>query len=284
MCTCNTMLRLLPCDHYAEFVNGLMRTPSLSLATVQASFQTEQAEAQFVASAPWTAPKALAIVADTDKPICLFCGIANHTQECCFKFLNAQKQAKAAVADCKQRNKPNNACKASTDANNTSVSSNSQAMALSASLRLASLSHTKADMFWIADTGATSHMSPHRKWFVEYCPYHIPVHIANDTVVYSAGIGEVVLTPADPSLNPCCLTCVLYVPELQNNLLSVLHLVANHSFHVEIEGKRMSFTQNSSPRFVATIKGTMAYMDMSTESITEAALASCKPLTRSLWH
>jgi hypothetical protein len=171
-----------------------------------------------------------------------------------------------------------------TDANNTSALSNGQATALSASLCLASLLHTKADMFWIADTGATSHMSPHCEWFIKYCPYRIPVHVANDAVVYSAGIGEVVLTLVDPSLNPCCLTCVLYVPELQNNLLSVLHLVANHSFRVEIEGKRMSFTQNGSPRFVAMIKGTTAYMDVSTESITEAAHASRKPLTRSLWH
>jgi hypothetical protein len=139
-------------------------------------------------------------------------------------------------------------------------------------------------MFWIADTGATSHMSPHCKWFVEYHPYCIPVHVANNAVVYSAGISEVVLTPMNPSMNPCCLTCVLYVPELQNNLLSVLHLVANHSFHVEIEGKRMAFYQQGSPRFVAMIRGTMAYMDVTTESITESALASHEPLSCSLWH
>jgi hypothetical protein len=279
------MLCSLPCDQYAEFVNGLMRTPSLTLATVQALFQTEQAEAQFVASAPRMSPKALATVADTKKPICLFCGIANHTQERCFKFLDAQKQAKASVADRKQRNKPNNVRKASDNSANASSSLNGQAAAAySASLCLASLLHTKADMFWIADTGATSHMSPHRKWFIEYCPYRIPVHVVNDDVVYSAGIGDVVLTPTDPSMNPCCLTRVLYVPELQNNLLSVLHLVANHSFRVEIEGKRMAFYQQGSPRFDATIKGTTAYMDITTESITESALASCEPLLRSLWH
>jgi hypothetical protein len=114
-------------------------------------------------------------------------------------------------------------------------------------------------MFWIADTGATSHMSPHCKWFVKYWPYRIPVHIANNAVVYSTGIGDVVLTPTGPSMNPCCLTRVLYVPELQNNLLSLLHLIANHSFRVEIEGKRMAFYQQGSLCFVATIKGTTAY-------------------------
>ena len=110
------------------------------------------------------------------------------------------------------------------------------------------------------------------------------MHVANNAVVYSAGIGDVVLTPTDPSLNPCRLTRVLYVPDLQNNLLSVLHLVANHSFRVEIEGKRMCFYQQGSPRFVASIKGTTAYMDVSTESIVESALASREPLSCSLWH
>jgi hypothetical protein len=220
------MLCSLPHDQYAEFVNGLMCMPLLTLATVQALFQTEQAEAQFIASAPCTSPKALSAIADTKKPICLFCGIANHTQERCFRFLNAQKQAKASVADCKQHNKPNNTRKASDNSANASSSSNGQAAAAySASLCLASSLHTKADMFWIADMGTTSHMSLHCKWFVEYCPYCIPVHVANDAIVYSAGIGDVVLTPTDPSMNPCCLTCVLYIPELQNNLLSILHLV-----------------------------------------------------------
>jgi hypothetical protein len=36
------MLCSLPCDQYAELVNSLMCTPLLMLATVQASFQTEQ--------------------------------------------------------------------------------------------------------------------------------------------------------------------------------------------------------------------------------------------------
>ena len=141
------MLCSLPCNQYAKFVSGLMRTPTLTLATVQALFQTEQSEAQFVASAPWTAPKALATVADIEKPTCLFCGIVNHTQEHCFKYLDAQKQAKAGIADRKQRNKPGNARKASADANNALTSSSGQATALSTSLCLASLLHTKADMF-----------------------------------------------------------------------------------------------------------------------------------------
>lgn len=44
---------------------------------------------------------------------------------------------------------------------------------------------------WIVDTGATSHMTPHRHWFNQYKPHKVPVRLANDCIVYSAGIGTV---------------------------------------------------------------------------------------------
>jgi hypothetical protein len=54
------------------------------------------------------------------------------------------------------------------------------------------------------------------------------------------------------------LSRVLYVPALQNNLLSVLHLVANQRFRNEIEGKEMVFLQNGKRRFTAAIRDNMA--------------------------
>jgi hypothetical protein len=70
--------------------------------------------------------------------------------------------------------------------------------------------------------------------------------------MYSEGVGLVVLKPADKSLQPVLLSRVLYVPALQNNLLSVLHLVANHGFRIEIEGKEMVFLQSGEHRFALT--------------------------------
>jgi hypothetical protein len=49
-----------------------------------------------------------------------------------------------------------------------------------------------SDFNWLADTGATSHMTPHRHWFKSYAPHKIPICLANNSVVYSAGIGSVV--------------------------------------------------------------------------------------------
>jgi hypothetical protein len=63
-------------------------------------------------------------------------------------------------------------------------------VALSASVRLAGSSSSNADAFWITDTGTTSRMTPHWSWFIDYKLHCIPMHIANDAVVYSVGIGN----------------------------------------------------------------------------------------------
>ena len=40
---------------------------------------------------------------------------------------------------------------------------------------------------WNADTGATSHMTPHRHWLHNYVPKRIPIKLADNKTVYSAG-------------------------------------------------------------------------------------------------
>ncbi|KZS86476.1 hypothetical protein SISNIDRAFT_388448, partial [Sistotremastrum niveocremeum HHB9708] len=52
-----------------------------------------------------------------------------------------------------------------------------------------------ASSVWIADTGATSHMTPHRHWFHNYQPYVTPIRLADGSIVYSAGIGTVQFQP-----------------------------------------------------------------------------------------
>jgi hypothetical protein len=97
-------------------------------------------------------------------------------------------------------------------------------------------------------------------------------------------VGSVVLEPADKSLHPVLLSRVLYVPALQNNLLSVLHLVANHRFCIEIKGKEMVFMQNSGHRFTAAIRNNTAWLNASTPPAPETALRGKATLSRALWH
>jgi hypothetical protein len=48
---------------------------------------------------------------------------------------------------------------------------------------------------WNADTGATSHMTPHHHWLIDYKPHEVPIKLADNTIVYSAGVGSVVFDP-----------------------------------------------------------------------------------------
>lgn len=47
-----------------------------------------------------------------------------------------------------------------------------------------------ADFRINTDTGATSHMTPHRHWLRDYKLHRVPVRLANGTVVYSEGVGS----------------------------------------------------------------------------------------------
>jgi hypothetical protein len=127
-------------------------------------------------------------------------------------------------------------------------------------------------------------MTPHHLWFTSYRPHVVPIHVTNDAVVYSTGMGDMILTPTNAALRPCRLSRVLHVPDLQNNLFAVLHLTSHHQFRVVIEGSQLQFSQQGALCLTATVKDGTGYMDVKVAAVAEVALASRAPLTRSLWH
>ena len=64
--------------------------------------------------------------------------------------------------------------------------------AQSNSSSLSSPLQLNADFHWVADTGATSHMTPHCHWFKSYTHCRTPIRLVNNIVVYSAGVGNVI--------------------------------------------------------------------------------------------
>ncbi len=55
---------------------------------------------------------------------------------------------------------------------------------------------TSSNIFhWNADTGATSHMTPHRNWIQNYTPYRVPIKLADHRIIYSEGMGSVLFRP-----------------------------------------------------------------------------------------
>lgn len=108
---------------------------------------------------------------------------------------------------------------------------------------------------WLADTGATSHMTCHHHWFSTYTANHMPICLANNEVVYSVGIGSVCFQPVLDGKPSCLLEFehILHVPTLCNNLLSVLYLTCQKSYTVTIKGNSMHFVRNGTLFFKADV-------------------------------
>ena len=88
--------------------------------------------------------------------------------------------------------------------------------------------------------------------------WHLTQH--NGNIVHAAGVGTVAFVPRQGGVDKPAVgfTKVLHVPDLQCNLLLVLYLVRNSGIVVHAEGNSMSFAQNSSVLFTATINDTCA--------------------------
>jgi transposase InsO family protein len=141
---------------------------------------------------------------------------------------------------------------------------------------------------WNTDTGATSHMTPHRKWIRNYTPYKVPIRLADSRIIYSEGVGTVVFRPIinGQISRDVELSRVLHVPALQNNLLAVLYLTRFKGFTVHISSHSIEFTRNDTTLFTASINSEgIGYLNGSTIDISEnVQLASTLPLDLNLWH
>ena len=84
---------------------------------------------------------------------------------------------------------------------------------------------------WNADSGATSHMTPHRHW------------------------GSILFQPFinGQKTQSLLFSRVLHVPHLQNNLLSILYLTKHKNYNIYIDSKTIHFIQFDRLLFTATI-------------------------------
>ncbi|KZT18534.1 hypothetical protein NEOLEDRAFT_1192340, partial [Neolentinus lepideus HHB14362 ss-1] len=154
---------------------------------------------------------------------CMFCDWEGHTEANCKFKENAAKTQKARTADRRQerrggKKKAQNAQEASADIEasaNVAEYAGKASVALSASDTSSWLSSLAAAN-WNTDTGATSHMMPHQRWFASYSPHIIPVRLANDTIIYTAGMGSVMFEPVlgESKAPVVVLHDVLHVPQL----------------------------------------------------------------------
>lgn len=147
-----------------------------------------------------------------------------------------------------------------------------------------------SDQFWIPDSGATSCMTGNKSWICNMKPYHVPIRLGDDSVIYSEGVGCVWFEPMLDSsyASPVCFSRVLYVPNLKSNLLSTTFLTTQRGFKIIQEGSLMQFFKSSTLLFTATISNCVGRLNgrtLPSISIPELSLtATIYPHDLTLWH
>src|SRR6266540_2743280 len=108
----------------------------------------------------------------------------------------------------------------------------------------------------------------------ELLPPRMPIRLADNSIIYSSGVGTVVFNPVidGKPCQPVEFTRVLHVPLLQNNLLACLYLTRHKGIKIGIDLKQMDFVQNGKTLFCAPIGSTnCAHLSGSTEPPSESA-------------
>ena len=132
-------------------------------------------------------------------------------------------------------------------------------------------------------------MTPHRHWFRSYSPHVVPIRLANNTRIYSAGLGSVEFQPVIGGIpgRPVVLHDVLHAPDLGSNLLSLFHLTRVKGYKIVIEKDQVQFTHQDDLHFTATVNNhNIGYLNghVIVPSPEVAQFASTCPLDISLWH
>ena len=139
---------------------------------------------------------------------------------------------------------------------------------------------------WNPDSGATSHMTPNRKWIRNMVAVKIAVSLANNEIVWATGKGEVRFTPRIYGKvgQTVIFNDVLYVPALRNNLFSILSVVKKSKMRVVIEGDSLDFFKNGELLLTATIDGTVGSLNGTTLENTETEAAYISKIEKELLH
>ncbi|KIM66588.1 hypothetical protein SCLCIDRAFT_21727 [Scleroderma citrinum Foug A] len=207
---CIAMVRSLG-DEYSHFASSLLLFQSLEKDRLKEAFLAE--ELQRMRRPELTSGSEAVLFASGSNckcppsVSCSFCEYSNHCIHKCQNLVKAKSNYLSQKS--KHTKKGGNSANQASDASSSSQppaewssgsQSASQAMEFAGNASLCSLDLSSplyplqldADVHWVADTGATAHMTPHRHWMRNYTPKCVPVKLADNKVIYSAGVGSVV--------------------------------------------------------------------------------------------
>ncbi|CCA73545.1 hypothetical protein PIIN_07498 [Serendipita indica DSM 11827] len=206
----------------------------------------------------------------TPGAICDHCGKRNHTAAQCWSKAEAtrRKQEAARVA--------------STTDGSTTVPNAHAAHASTLSLP----STARSDLN--ADTGATRTMMSDESYFTMLRPLVRSIKLANGERIFSTGEGDVVFQPwIDGYFSSDLVTFpnVLFAPDLQSNLVSVLSMARKEGYDIRINPKQMEFYLDGKLQMTARIDDDcVAYLNGRVLTFEQAHAASTLKLDRELWH
>lgn len=145
---------------------------------------------------------------------------------------------------------------------------------------------TLANSSWNPDSGATSHMTPHRNWIRNLTAVRVAVSLANNEIVWATGKGDVYFTPKIHGRigETLIFHDVLYVPALQNNLFSILSAVRKSKMRVVIEGESLEFFKEGQLLLTASIRGITGMLDGSTLMNSNSAAVFSARIGKDLLH
>jgi transposase InsO family protein len=292
-----TLIRALPQD-YQHVRSALLIQSTLTLNTVRDAFLAEDNQRQhatqeavpalkaFTRHTPLanhtSAPKPRETFPTTPGATCTYCGIANHTAEQCRKRIRNQRHAEKHYA----RANATVTSEIPTQSNVNQPSTNEPAaFAANASTPpIPPIARSNLN----ADTGASRIMMGDEELFSSMRPHIRTIKLANGGYIYSKGEGEVIFQPwvnGKFSTDTVIFPNVLFAPDLQSNLISVLSLVRKEGYQIWINEQRMEFYLNGELRMTARIdENCVAHLDGRVITSELANAASTCILNRELWH
>ncbi len=275
---CMALVRALP-DDYRHLASTLLLVDKLDKAMILQAFRSEELNRQRNTESVNRA-KAFGKGATLAEILCYYCKKKGHIARNCPSLKAKQEQEKKAGGGTTEGAKKAEGEKAAAI---TEFAGQASAVdEFEANVTSSNIFH------WNTDTGATSHMTPHKIWIRNYTPYRVPIRLADSRVIYSEGVGSVLFRPLinGKLSRDVEFSRVLHVPALRNNLLAVLYLTRHKSFDVHISSDKMNFERNGTLLFTASInESNVGYLNGSTVDINESVhLASTLPLDLSLWH
>ncbi|SJL14968.1 uncharacterized protein ARMOST_18445 [Armillaria ostoyae] len=242
------LIRALPQPEYGNFVTSLfLLSDKLTLEGLSTAFHNEENNQKLRAGDPsisvalkaTTSPSSANLTSAGTKSTCGWCLREGHSEDECEtkKFSLKRDQERAAERMASKRRQKGTGKREAANSADIKEETASQASTDPSS---PAMSH------WNTDTGASRHMTPHRHWFNVYSPHIVPIRLADNTVIYSEGIGTVVLEPEVEGEKSTVVELLdtLHVPALRNNLLSPYHLTREKGFKISITGSDVTFCQD----------------------------------------